>query len=236
MRSIFGVGIIAALLIGPSLTKAESVFVQYRGEVDLQSFDCSDVSRSSFINRVCYDRRLAYMLISLNQKFYHYCEIDPGTVKSLLAAPSMGAFYNSEIKGKYDCRTRHIPEYGAVKTSVAPAAQPACSLTLLGMCVSYYSAEEEAEREKIALLEAELTLRKHVYHSKGLLSVDHGIFTTTFSGPDVLITVDCSYDYGMQVNFEDETNSVFVRIGMDDRVCAGIANRLGSVASRLVGE
>jgi KTSC domain len=46
------------------------------------------LTRSSFIRRLCYDRRNGYMLISLNGTFYHYCEIDAGTVSSLLSAPS----------------------------------------------------------------------------------------------------------------------------------------------------
>src|SRR5258708_9877280 len=155
MRSIFAVGIIAALSAHPSLAEAESVYVQYRGEVDLKSFNCNEVSRSSFINRVCYDQRSAYMLISLNNKFYHYCEIDAGTVTSLLAAPSMGMFYNSDIKGRYDCRTHHVPEYAAVAAPVPAPSEPACAVSLLGICVNYYTEEEETKREKLAALEAE---------------------------------------------------------------------------------
>jgi len=43
------------------------------------------------------------MLISLNGTLYHYCEIDAGTVSSLLNAPSMGKFYNTSIRGDFDC-------------------------------------------------------------------------------------------------------------------------------------
>ena len=92
------------LCAGASLTRAESVYVKYRGEVDLKSFDCADITRSSFIGRVCYDQRNEYMLISLNGTFYHYCAIDADTVTSLLSAPSMGQFYNASIKGNFDCR------------------------------------------------------------------------------------------------------------------------------------
>ena len=99
------------LCSGPTLGHAESVFVKYRGEVDLKPFECTDVARSSFIDRVCYDRRNEYMLISLNGTFYHYCEIDAGTVSSLLTAPSMGRFYNANIKGDFDCRVHRVPGY-----------------------------------------------------------------------------------------------------------------------------
>jgi hypothetical protein len=102
---------ICALCAGPSLAHADSVYVKYRGEVDLNAFDCTDIARSSFINRVCYDQRNKYMLISLNGTYYHYCEIDAGTVSSLLNAHSMGAFYNANIKGDFDCRKNRVPEY-----------------------------------------------------------------------------------------------------------------------------
>jgi hypothetical protein len=54
-----------ALCVG-STADAESVYVKYRGEVDLKYFDCTDVARSSFIRRVCYDKTNEYMLIDLS--------------------------------------------------------------------------------------------------------------------------------------------------------------------------
>jgi Domain of unknown function (DUF4189)/KTSC domain len=94
---------IALVCVVPSIGRAESVFVKYRGEVDLTPFDCTGIERSSFINRVCYDRNNEYMLISLNGTYYQYCQIDAGTVSSLLDAPSMGQFYNFSIKRKFEC-------------------------------------------------------------------------------------------------------------------------------------
>jgi KTSC domain len=77
-----------ALCADPSLASAESVYVKYRGEVDLMPFDCTDITRSSFIRRVCYDEANEYMLINLSGTYYHYCAIDDGTVSALLAADS----------------------------------------------------------------------------------------------------------------------------------------------------
>lgn len=96
---------------GPSLARAESVYVKYRGEVDLTPFDCTDITRSSFIYRVCYDEANEYMLINLNGTYYHYCAIDDGTVSALLAAELTGRFYNASIRGNFDCRVNPVPEY-----------------------------------------------------------------------------------------------------------------------------
>jgi hypothetical protein len=98
--------------------RAESVVVKYRGPVDLAPFTCENITRSSFIDRVCYDAANDYMLIELSRHawardgvWYHYCEIDGDTVSSLLAADSMGRYYNASIKGRFDCRTHKVPEY-----------------------------------------------------------------------------------------------------------------------------
>ena len=73
-----------------ALLRAETVQVKYRGPVDLKPFECIDITRSSFIHRVCFDNANRYMLINLAGTYYHYCEIDDGTVSELLAAESMG--------------------------------------------------------------------------------------------------------------------------------------------------
>lgn len=107
---------LALVLFYGASAKAETVSVKYRGEVELAPFECQDVTRSSFIQRVCYDADNQYMLISLNGTYYHYCEIGSEVVGALLAAPSMGKFYNANIRGSgsdgpFDCRTHRVPDY-----------------------------------------------------------------------------------------------------------------------------
>jgi hypothetical protein len=109
--TIAGALVVLFLALGASQVCSEIVQVKYRGQVDLKTFDCTEVSRSSFIKRVCYDPRNNYMLINLNGTYYHYCEIDGATVSSLLTSDSMGRFYNASIKGQFDCRTRPVPDY-----------------------------------------------------------------------------------------------------------------------------
>jgi hypothetical protein len=95
---------------------SETVEVKYRGPVDLKTFECRDINRSSFIQRVCYDKAESYMIISLRGTYYHYCELQPATFDGLMGASSMGQFYNQNIKGSgsdgpYDCRTHRVPAY-----------------------------------------------------------------------------------------------------------------------------
>jgi hypothetical protein len=104
------------LVICAAEVKSETVDVKYRGPVDLQTFECRDITRSSFIQRVCYDKAQSYMIINLKGVNYHYCELPQATFDSLMGAPSMGQFYNANIKGTgsdgpYDCRTHRVPAY-----------------------------------------------------------------------------------------------------------------------------
>jgi hypothetical protein len=112
------VRMIAAALVVLVTTpvSSETVDVKYRGIVDLKPFACADTPRSSFIQRVCYDKAQSYMIISLRGTYYHYCELPPAIFDSLTSAPSMGLFYNQNIKGSgsdgpYDCRTHRVPSY-----------------------------------------------------------------------------------------------------------------------------
>ena len=104
------------VLLFAAEARAEAVDVKYRGPVDLKTFECHDINRSSFIQRVCYDKAQSYMIISLRGTYYHYCELPPATLDALMGAPSMGQFYNQNIKGwgadgPFDCRTHKVPQY-----------------------------------------------------------------------------------------------------------------------------
>lgn len=102
--------VLIVLCIG-SVANAESVYVKYRGNVDLQPFKCESISHSSLVNRVCYDKKEQYMIIGLRGTYYHYCEISQDVVSNLLTAESMGQYYNQYIKGNYDCRVNRMPTY-----------------------------------------------------------------------------------------------------------------------------
>jgi hypothetical protein len=104
------------VLLFAAEVRSETVDVKYRGPVDLKTFECRDINRGSFIQRVCYDKAQSYMIIGLRGTYYHYCELPPATFDSLMSAPSMGQFYNQNIKGSgsdgpYDCRTHRVPTY-----------------------------------------------------------------------------------------------------------------------------
>jgi hypothetical protein len=93
---------------------SEAVDVRDRGIVDLKTFDCRDINRSSLIQRVCYDRAQSYLLVSIKNVYDQYCDLPPPAFDGLMGAPSMGQFFNRNIKGAgsggpYDCRRHRGP-------------------------------------------------------------------------------------------------------------------------------
>jgi hypothetical protein len=110
------VSFIIAMLVGTTSVAAETIDVKYYGRLDLAPFVCTDVSRSSFINRACYDKAQQFMVVQLRSVYYPYCEMPASTYDTFLAAPSMGQYYNASIKGTgadgpFDCRTHRAPKY-----------------------------------------------------------------------------------------------------------------------------
>ena len=95
-RALLVAGLYAAL---SSAAVAETVTVKYRGPVPLDTFACATVDRSSLVQRVCYDAVEQYMVILLKGTYYHYCEVGAGDVYMLLAAESIGQYFNANIKG-----------------------------------------------------------------------------------------------------------------------------------------
>jgi hypothetical protein len=77
--------------------------------IDLATFECRDISRSTVLQRVCYDRAQQNLVVAVDGRYDRYCAVAAETVDSLLGAPSMGQFFNRNIKreaagSRYDCR------------------------------------------------------------------------------------------------------------------------------------
>jgi hypothetical protein len=53
-------------LAGASWTDAETVDIQFGAAVDLAPFACQDITRSSVVNRVCYDAASRRMIVQAN--------------------------------------------------------------------------------------------------------------------------------------------------------------------------
>jgi hypothetical protein len=86
-------------LAGASWTDTETVDVENRGTVNLKPFACQDTTRSSLLNRVCYDAPNRVMIVQMNAIYVQHCDVPQSTLESFLNAPSMGQYYRANIKG-----------------------------------------------------------------------------------------------------------------------------------------
>jgi hypothetical protein len=109
-------GYLPLLLVGVASAgwaEAETVNVEGRGAVDLTPFVCQDITRSSIVNRVCYDATKQTMIVLEKTAYSQVCGVPATTRDSFLNAPSMGQYYNANIKrsgaeARYACRAQEF--------------------------------------------------------------------------------------------------------------------------------
>jgi len=102
-------GTLGAILPYPA--EAETVNVKYRGTVDLAPFQCEWTKDGSRVTRLCYDARERYVIVNLQGTYYHYCEVPAGTVAQWRKSDSLGRFFDTRVKGNFDCRVNRVPSY-----------------------------------------------------------------------------------------------------------------------------
>ncbi len=89
------------------------ITVKYRGNINVNNgyFQELNLRPSSFIKSMYYDENNNYLLVRLNNTYYHYCSIPNRVVLKWTSSSSLGKFYNWHIKGNYDCRYNPVPRY-----------------------------------------------------------------------------------------------------------------------------
>ena len=92
---------------------SKDIYVKYRGyiNVDNGNFEHIDISYSSLVKDIFYDKENEYLLVKLNSTYYHYCGVIQPITESWFKSSSLGRYYLQNIKGKYDCRVFPMPKY-----------------------------------------------------------------------------------------------------------------------------
>ncbi|AUC97289.1 MULTISPECIES: KTSC domain-containing protein [Bradyrhizobium] len=78
--------------------------------VDLASFECRDINRSTIVQRVCYSTADRALLVAVRGSYQRYCGVPAATFDALMSAPSIGIYLNRVLRiagadGRYACRT-----------------------------------------------------------------------------------------------------------------------------------
>ena len=103
-----------ALLLGllASPVTSERIDVRGRGVVDLGTFECRDINRSTIVQRVCYEAAHSTLVVAARGVYDQYCGVPPETYAAFMAAPSMGLFLNRNIlvtpDERYRCEAQDI--------------------------------------------------------------------------------------------------------------------------------
>lgn len=63
--------------------------------------NCKTITRSSFINQVCYENQTKELWMLLKDQWYKYQGVPDYVYENLIIAPSMGQFFNYNIKDHY---------------------------------------------------------------------------------------------------------------------------------------
>ncbi len=100
--------LLAQLVAAPIVS--ETVEIGER-RLDLGTFECRDITRSTVLQRVCYDRAQQDLVVAISGGYDRYCSVPAATVERLLGAPSMGQFFNQNIRRettgeRFGCRAR----------------------------------------------------------------------------------------------------------------------------------
>jgi len=97
------------LLLLTTPVGTETVEVRDSGRIDLGTFECRDINRSTVIQRVCYDKARHTLIVGVKGGYVRYCEFPAGIFDGFMNAPSMGQYYARNIAiagpdGRYGCR------------------------------------------------------------------------------------------------------------------------------------
>ncbi|MBR0697502.1 KTSC domain-containing protein [Bradyrhizobium lablabi] len=100
--------LIFSLLAAP--ISPERIAVGSGNAVDLATYECRDIDRTTIVQRVCYDSAQRALLVAVRGTYQQYCGVPMETFDALMHAPSMGLFVNRVLRiagadGRYACRT-----------------------------------------------------------------------------------------------------------------------------------
>jgi len=87
----------------PVTATAEVVVVKRVGDVDLSRFDCTPISESELLRRVCYDEPHRYLVAQIGDEYYDACDVGPKEVDGLMESEHVVAYYNQHLRVQHKC-------------------------------------------------------------------------------------------------------------------------------------
>jgi hypothetical protein len=88
---------------------SEKVEVRGHGVVDLLTFECRDVDRSTLVQRVCYEAAQHILLVEVRSAYQQFCDVPADTHAAFMVAPSMGLFFNRKLSAPASGKRHRCP-------------------------------------------------------------------------------------------------------------------------------
>jgi len=95
--------LLSLVLLIPMAAQAESVTVKGAGNVNLSSFDCTPISKSRLLHRVCYSEAHQYLVAQIGDDYYDSCNVSLKAVDDLINSNHVVAYYNQHIRAGHKC-------------------------------------------------------------------------------------------------------------------------------------
>ena len=95
--------IVIVMLLLPMAARAEVVGVKNAGDVDLSALDCTVISESQLLHRICYDAASRYLVAQIGEDYYDSCNVAPKAVDGLFDSEHVVAYYNQHIRAQHRC-------------------------------------------------------------------------------------------------------------------------------------
>ena len=107
---------IAAMLIAvTAILQMRLAPVRGQPDPDLSAYDCTDVTQSQLLKRLCYDEARRTMVAQVAGRYYAHCNIDASVLDRLSEAESVPTYYLTEIRAGHKCRAGELtPEIAKV--------------------------------------------------------------------------------------------------------------------------
>lgn len=91
------------ILLIPLAAQAESVTVKGAGDVNLSAFDCTAITESRLLHRVCYNEAHHYLVAQIGSDYYDSCNVSPKAVDGLMDSDHVVAYYNQHLRAGHKC-------------------------------------------------------------------------------------------------------------------------------------
>ena len=111
--------IVAVIVIGAAiwffLSSSANGYVKIKYRDDKVNISADNFeplnSSDSTVKGAWYDSDNEYLVIKLSGTYYHYCGLPSSVWSGLQSTSSLYGYYQDNVKGNFDCRVNHVPEY-----------------------------------------------------------------------------------------------------------------------------